>query len=232
MTKSTHRSAALRERRKTLLPQITQLARAGHNSREIGEKLGIAKTTVHRWLRKMGWKFAAEQPLDPAEVIRKHIAHYRSIYRKAIKGWNDSQAEKQVRVVEDTTAPGDAGSKKKRSLRTETQRGDAACLTKAMEARKAIDALEQRLAALERSAAAAPVPVEELTDEDLENMTDAQLAALDARLAAENGPAGGSVPLPALSDDDLHAMTAEQLRALELQLLDEIQRAGDVAEPQ
>jgi len=39
-------SADRRQRKDALLPQITKLASEGHGSREIGEKVGVSKTTV------------------------------------------------------------------------------------------------------------------------------------------------------------------------------------------
>jgi hypothetical protein len=114
-------------------------------------------------------------------------------------------------------------TRRKKSIRTETRSGDSNLLGKAMKAQEAIDELNQRLAKLQQSDGAGgnggPNLLADLTDDDLENMTDEQLFAIGERLHVKYGRTE-----PLLTKEDLQDMTDEQLTALELKLLDEIDR--------
>ena len=87
-----------------------------------------------------------------------------------LEEWRRSKADKQVQVVEETGPADDpVAAKKKRSLRTETRAGNAAFLTKAMEAQNRIDALQEQHDRLLGRPSHAPNPLADLTDDDLEN---------------------------------------------------------------
>ena len=239
MRKCNPDSAGLRQRKQALLPQIAKLAREGLRSREIAEKLALTKSTAARWLRAVQQGSATKKPLDPAELIAKKIARYKRMHRRLIQAWRDSQTDKQVRLVEDTSTAGDnGGSKKKKSIRTETQTGNAAFLAKAMDAQRRIDDLEDRLAALWQTNVARDIgglpalanltddDLEKLTPDDLENFTDDQLFAIEVRLRAKYERDGVKFEEPLLTKEDLHNMTGEQLAALEMRLQREIEMLG------
>jgi len=234
MNQSDRDQSAPRRRRQLLLPQITRLAREGFSSREIGEKLALPKATVGRWLRATRRKPATNKPPDPAELIVQKIARHKRMHRRLIDAWRDSRAEKQVRLVEDTSINGDnAATRKKKSVRTETRTGDANYLARAMETQNKIDDLEDRLAALRqtrlerRNGRATPLAdltddeLQSLTADDLEDMSDDQLFAVATRLRAIAERNGVKFSRPLLAKDELRAMTGDQLAALELQLLEE-----------
>jgi hypothetical protein len=225
-------SHAPRPRKQDRLPLIIKLSREGLSTREIGEQVGVPKSTVGKWLRAARSRRAAKKNLDPAEIIRRKIARYQSISAQLLEAWRLSQADKQVRVVEHTGPAGDpAAAKEKNSLRTETQTGNAAYLAKAMDAENRIEVLEQRLAALLQTGAArtssGPALLAKLSDEDLENLTsdeldnfsDDELYIIGARLHAKYGRTDHL-----LTNEELRNMNDEQLTALEQQLLEEIER--------
>ncbi len=225
-----------RSQKQELLPQIAQLAQEGLTYREIGEKLGLPRSTVGRWLR--GWRreSAAKKPPDPAAAIRKKIAWYESISKNLLEGWRLSQAEKQVRLFEQSGPAGDpAAAKEKRSIRTENRTGNAAYLTRAIEVENHIDALEQRLAALEGSEpGGCPASLANLTDEDferltpddLENFNDDQLFTIESRLRAKYERQGVKFARPLLTNEDLRKMSDAKLALLEASLQAELAAAA------
>jgi hypothetical protein len=154
-------------RKGALLPQISQLALEGHSCREIGARLGLGKTTISRWLNELRLERRTSL-LDDTGMIVNTIARYDSIYREAMEAWRNSKADKEVRLVEDTEAAGkSAGSKTKKSVRTERRPGDIAFLT---QARSAADAI-CKLAILKGG----PLTWDTLRTEDFPNMSDAEL---------------------------------------------------------
>ena len=126
-----------RRRKETLLPQIMQLALEGHSGRVIAEKTGLPKRTVNHWLRETRREWLAKAAEDAAELTALALARFESIYREAMEGWRRSQADKEVRLVEESGAAGEDGPKTKTSVRSETRPGDTAFLVKAMDALKA-----------------------------------------------------------------------------------------------
>ena len=213
--------------KQVLLPQITRLKREGLSYREIAAKLGVSKSAVGKWLRDRRSQRAARKIGDPAEILRKKIARYRSIADTLPEAWRLSQADRQVRTVERSGPAGNlAAGKEKESVRTVPQTGNAAYLTKAMDAEARIEALEQRLAALEHTATAcastvAPIlaklsdaDLEQLTLDDLHNFTDDELFIIESRLRAKYG----RTEMPLLTNEELANMTDEQYTALEQQL--------------
>ena len=101
-------------RRKDSLPQIHDLALEGHSCREIAARLGVSKSSVNRWLQELRQECRAKVA-DSAEMVAVTYARYEAIYREAMEAWRRSQADKEVRLVEETATAG--GSKKKRSVR-------------------------------------------------------------------------------------------------------------------
>jgi hypothetical protein len=200
MRKCNPRLAQFRNRRKALLPQIAQLTQLGLSCREIAEKLGLAKSTVHYWLKKLPPEAEVRGSPDVAKKIAEKIARrnprrYDAIFSRAIKAWDSSQSEKEIRVVEQTSktdAEGGETKKEKRSTRTETHAGDSALLTKAIEALKAIDRL-QKVDVPRQSGdrtEGRTIPLSSLSVEDFHNLSDEQLDALEARLLAKYGKGG------------------------------------------
>jgi len=210
--------------KQVLLPQITTLTRQGFSSREIAERLSLSKTTIGRWLRALRKKSAQTKPLDPAEQIQRRISRHKRTYRRLIRAWRDSKAEKQVRVVEDAGANGsDAASRRKKSIRTESRTSDPRYLFKAIEAQNRIDDLEDRLAALSHAKAAGPdggaTLVTDLSDDDLagltadelENFSDEQLFAIANRLRAIDERNGATFERPLTTLEELRATSGEEL---------------------
>lgn len=176
---------APRRRKGPLLAQIRDLALEGHGCREIGARLSLSKTTVHRWLQELRQE-CRSKVADPAEMTANAVARYDSIYREAMDAWRNSKMDKEVRFVEDAEAPN--GSKKKKSLRTEARAGDVAFLTKAKDA---VDSICRLLArdAQRRSNVEAPdhpsIAADDATDKELANMSFDELLAAKAECDAE-----------------------------------------------
>ena len=170
--------------------EVRELALEGHDCREIGARLGLGKSTVHRWLHELRGE-SQSNVADADEVIANSAARYDTIYREAMEAWRNSKGERQELLVEVTETDGEGGSsKRKRSVRTERRAGEIGFLAKATAAVNARCKLVPR-EALERKFAAArpPVDLESLDDEDIRNLSNAELNALEAeveaRIAAE-----------------------------------------------
>jgi transposase len=242
MKEPDHTTAGSRQPKQALLPQITKLAEEGLSSHQIATKLGRSPSTIARWQREMRDKSYSQEPPDPTERIARKIKRYRSIYRKLIAAWRRSQGDKEVRLVEDTAPAGEpAAGKKKRSLRTETQTGNAAYLAKALDVQRRIDQLEDRLAGLHdtetETCGDGRSPLADLTDEDLERftnddldtLTDDELDTVSARLRAKYEREGAKNLRPSVTSEELRAMTDEQLDALANELREEIARGEQAA---
>jgi transposase len=238
MKETNETSADTRQRKEDVLPKISKLAEEGLGSRKIAAKLGTSLSNTARWLREIRSDPSAQEPPDPAERIARKIKRYRSIYRKLIAAWRRSQEDKQVRVIENSgPADAPAAAKKKRSVRKETQTGNAAYLAKALDVQRRIDQLEDRLAALHDSGAESPngdrSPLADLSDEDLEKLTyddmdtmnDDELFTVSARLRAKYEREGVKNLRPLITNEELRAMTSEQLDALVNELRQEIARS-------
>ena len=176
---------APRRRKGPLLEQIRDLALEGHSCREIGARLMLGKSTVHRWLGELR-RDNRRKVADAGEMIANAVARYDSIYRAAMDAWRNSKMDKEVRFVEDSEAP--SGSKKKKSVRTEGRAGDVAFLTKAREAVDAICKLLPRGAQRPSKAEASnrvPLALDDVTENDLSNMSDEELRSVVAHYTAE-----------------------------------------------
>jgi photosystem II stability/assembly factor-like uncharacterized protein len=136
-------------------------------------------------------------------MIADAVARYDAIYRQAMEAWEDSKkTASKVKVVDYIDAVADRGSsvtKKKKSVRSEHQGGDAAFLA---HARNAVDAICKLLAAdapRRRKAAAAErglLPLDPSTKADLHPMTAGELRAARARLAAGVGQRANTAEPP------------------------------------
>ncbi len=154
------------------MPQITQLALEGRSCREIAKKVRVSKTAVNRWLHELRRQSAAQPSPRAADVTAKAASRYELIYRKAIEGFNASQVEKQIRIIEETETPGDdRGPKTKKTTRVETQAGNANLLGKAKDAVKAMEDLHRNRGP-RGTAAAGPIDLAAVTDDDLDAMTE------------------------------------------------------------
>ena len=241
MKEADHDSTSIRQRKKESLPQISKLAEEGLGACKIAEKLDLPLRTTTRWLREVRGKSHPKGSADPDTRTARKIKRYRSIYRKLIAAWRRSQADKQVLLVEDTGPADDpAAKKKKRSIRTESQTGNAAYLAKALDVQRRIDQLEDRRAARRDAAAGTRgggPPLADLTDDDLERftndelstMTDDELYTISARLRAKCEREGAKNLRPLLTNEEFAAMTSEQLAALADELREEIARGEQAA---
>ena len=122
-----------RRRKETLLPEITRLALEGHTGQAIARQVGLPKRTVNHWLRELRQEWTAKAAEGAGEMFAVELARLDSIYREAMEAWRKSQTDIQVRLVEQIEAAG-GEPRKRRSVRTQSQRGNAALLTRAMAA--------------------------------------------------------------------------------------------------
>ena len=164
-----------------MLPQIARLSLQGHTSREIAAKLGVPKTTLLRWRDSLRRECATRSVTETMEMIDNVADCYKRLYRKALRGWDRSLADKEIRIVTDN---GDDDAEKKRTVRTETQAGNPAYLG---QARAALDSL-RKLKGLDMPAEAEieaaedePIELEGLKQDDLARMSDAELRAVVAQ---------------------------------------------------
>ncbi len=168
MREPNSRLGQARERKEAFLPEIARLSLEGHTSREVAEKVGIPKTTVLRWRNSLRRDCASRSVKETMEMIDKLNERYDTIYRKALEGLDRSQPDEEIRTV--TDCAGD-DSKKKRSVRTKTQAGNPAWLTRAQAALDATAKLlkEMGMPAEAESPAADSLPTqgEVWTEDDL-----------------------------------------------------------------
>ncbi len=134
-----------RQRKKTLLPEITRLALEGHSGQAIARKLKLPKRTVNHWLEKLRQEWAAKAAEGTGELYAFELARLDSIYREAMQVWRNSQTDMKVRLTEHVAVAGKEPRKKK-TVRTQPQRANAALLTKAMAAVMASTRLKGRKA--------------------------------------------------------------------------------------
>ena len=84
------------------------------------------------------WMNGYRKTKNPDPRPNLQLAAFRK--QKAIEGFNASQAEKQIRIIEETETPGDDRCPKtKKTTRVETQAGNANLLGKPKDAVKAVD---------------------------------------------------------------------------------------------
>jgi transposase-like protein len=186
--------SARRRRKEALLPQINNLALEGHSCREIGARLGVSTTTVHRWLQKLRQE-SRSKVADSGEMIANSVARYDAIYREAMEAWRSSKADNEVRRSENTEAAEEGGLKKKKSMRTKNQRGEIAFLAAARSAVDAICKLVARGRGRIRWGQAAASEAGNLDDDELRKVEalHAQLARLkDIAESAEPGQSSDS----------------------------------------
>lgn len=179
---------APRRRKEVFLPKISELALEGYGCREIGRRLGLGKSTVNRWLQELLGDYQAKLA-DTTGMTALTFARYESLYREAMEAWRRSQADKEVRLVEDSEGAG--GPKSKRSVRRETRAGDAAFLGKAQKAAGAICKLVVRDAPRQNKVVAAdrgPIRLDASKEDDLRHVNDDELREIAAQGAAETKP--------------------------------------------
>jgi hypothetical protein len=116
-----------------------QLALEGYSNQAIGKKLRVPRQTVDRWLREQRQEWAETGKETAADLLRVTVARLESAYRQAMDGWRRSLAEKQTVVDQ----PGSDDNAAASCLsRKETQSGQAAMLSKAIQAAKEICAFK------------------------------------------------------------------------------------------
>ena len=82
------------------LPEIARLSlEEGHTSREVGEKVGIPKTTVLRWRNSLRRECASRSVKETMEMIDKLNERFDTIYRKALAGLDHSRADEEIRTI-------------------------------------------------------------------------------------------------------------------------------------
>ena len=168
--------APARQRKVSHLPQIARLALAGETSRETAAPVGASETSVIRWGPSLRRDRPTKAVAQSVEIIDELIDGYKTIYRKALEGWDRSQADKEIRTV--VEFPGD-DAKNRRSVRTETRAGNPACLN---QARGALDSIRKLLGLdapaqvkIEEEEEEAPIDFTVLQQEDLRSMSDAAI---------------------------------------------------------
>jgi hypothetical protein len=195
--------------KETLLPQFVQLALEGHSAEAIARQFDMPGRTVRYWLHESRQEWLAASAGGAAEMLAVTMARLTAIYREAMEEWRDSRRDVETRLVEDTQMADDSHpAKQKRSLRTQPPRRNAAMLTRATAAAKAMFDLKLRtVAALSKEKDAGPsgkppIPVETLTPKDI--------PPRPAASSAVEMP----IPLENLSQKDIAGMSEEELRPL------------------
>lgn len=200
-----------RRRKETLLPEIAQLALEGHTGQAIGCKLGLPKRTVNHWLREVRKEWTAKAAECAGEMFSLELARLESIYREAMQAWRDSQSETEARFTEEIEVAGQE-PKKKISVRSQRQRGNAALLARATAAVLASCRLKGRVAP-------SPAPAAEgddYPDDDLDEPIPSEPLAV------------GSVQIPEAGTIEADKWWLEMLEEEDLQVMsfDEVREAG------
>ena len=189
-----------RRRKQLLLPEIRDLALEGHTCREIGERLGLAKTTVHHWLQELR-RERADKAADGAEMTATAIARYDAIYREAMQAWRRfeggqvrparpgyrAQPQQRPRFATEMLDPHRSAFGRCRLSGPGPGAVDAICKLMGRDARPAGRIAEPR---------GERIRVDMATDDDLHSMTHEQVALLEAQLQARNvacRPRGGEL---------------------------------------
>ncbi len=228
------------QRKESLLPLIVQLALEGESGRAIARKMELPERTVNHWLREVRREWFAKAAAGTAETLALGLARLDAVYREAMQAWRDSQREMQVELFENTEGD-DGRAKKKRSVRTQTQRRNTACLGKAIDAVKTTFLLKGHAARLRTEAGSRdsglipvaemlPEDFEALTENDLEHMNDDERRALVARCEAEIVASGETVPTET-TDEDLKHMSDVELQAATARCKSEIADEEEKAIP-
>ncbi len=195
-----------RRRKETLLPEITRMALEGHASQAIADKLGIPKRTVNHWLQEARKEWIATAAQGSAELFAADLARIDATYREAMEAWRKSQTDKEVRTVQHTESA-DGKVTTRTSIRTQTQCGTAAYLTRAMAAALASWRLKGKPGLLGAEAAAPPattVPATKPTDDET---LIPELDTVDAETVETE-----KARLELLEKEDLEEMSHEELR--------------------
>ncbi len=181
-----------RRRKETLLPRITQLALEGHSSEAIAGRVGMPSRTVRHWLQALRQEWIAAAKEDTSEMLAVAMARLNAIYREAMEEWREAPRESEMRLNQEIrVSDGSRATVSKKSVRTQSQKRNTAILTRAIAAAKAAFDLRLRAAASQAllGPASRPIPLESITEQDLRNMSNEELAALEkeveARIAAE-----------------------------------------------
>ena len=154
-----------RQQKESLLPEITRLALEGHSGQAIARKVGLSKRTVNHWLRKLRQEWAAKAAEGAGELFALELARLDSIHREAMQAWRDSQTDIKVRLREQVAVAG-KDPRKKKTVRTQPQRANAALLTRAMAAVMASTRLKGRKAPKPK-----PIDTSELDQEPIPAVT-------------------------------------------------------------
>jgi hypothetical protein len=180
MREPNHRLALARQRKEALLPRITRLLLKGHTTRAIAKRVGVPKTTILRWLEEVRRRCAKGAVANAAEIIDTTADRYHAIYRKALKGWDRSLADKTVRTVEETEMAADGTWKKKTTTRFEPRDGNAAFLAQARATTDSIRKLKGKDPPLkaEIGGLGGLIELEALSEEDLAHLSQTQLRAM------------------------------------------------------
>jgi hypothetical protein len=189
----TNRRRSERRRRKAaVLPEIAQMSLEGYSSRAIAEKFEIPRRTIDHWLHAQRRAWTVQTSENTREIFAVTLARLESAYCEAMKAWRQSLAENQARIVADAATDED-GAQPKRSTRTAGRAAPAALLGKAIEAALAIHKLKGH------DAPGRPADITDLILADFQNLTDAQLDALEEKYLVKEAHA--------------HHMTVEEYRA-------------------
>ena len=128
-----------RRRKETLLPQFVQLALEGHSAEAIARRFDMPGRTVRYWLHKSRREWLAASAGGAAEMLAVTMARLTGIYREAMEEWRDSRRDVETRLVEDFQVADDSQpAKQRRAVRTQPPRRNAAMLTRATAAAKAM----------------------------------------------------------------------------------------------
>ncbi len=197
-----------RRRKETLLPTITQMALEGHSSQAIADKLEIPKRTVNHWLQEARKEWIANAAQGSAELFAADLARIDATYREAMEAWRKSQADAVVRTVQHTESA-DGKSTTKTSIRTQSQCGNAAFLTRALAAATASWRLKGKPGLLGAEAIppaaalpATPGPATKPTDDEIPEPDTVEAETVEAEKAR----------LEFLEQADLEQMSHEELR--------------------
>ena len=94
--------APARRRKESLLPQIARLSLADETARKTAAKVGVSKTSVIRWRKSLRRDCATRAVAETMQMVDELIDGCKTVYGKALEGWDRSQADKEIRTVVDS----------------------------------------------------------------------------------------------------------------------------------
>ncbi len=233
MKKCNDHLAAQRQKMQDLLPDVTRLALQGFTTREIGEKMNIAHATVSRWLSTLRRERASNALLETAQVIADVTDSYWLIFHEAMSAWFDSRKKKPTAQAKEAGKEGssedkepvpgkDVSSENKAAAPSTGRPGNSVFLGKAMKALKAIREIHGTDAPKRTEIAGpdgGPIELTSVTDNDLRNMSNEQLARLereiDARILEEESSEHRSASIHDLHQSGLPTELAPRASGLE-----------------